>query len=789
MVHKKHQKTASARKTASKKTSQKKPVKKTTFKKKMPVKKSALKKAVSKPVKKMVVKKSTSRKVVKKTALKKSFPASKKAVKKMVSKPLKVFKLSKAAKPVKTPTKIQQLPPGPNPTRPTFAPVKTASTFPKPAARPFGQVSHKAAINSAFSKSPHETATPSGKSFFNQKAPEGTFNQNQPKDLKSLDALVVLDCGGQYAHLIANRVRRLGVYCEIKESDTSVEDLRRYKGIILSGGPRSVYEKNAPQCDPEIFNLNVPILGICYGHQLIVKMLGGTVEPSRTTTTATAGEYGKAKLQIIRNSGVLKFLGDETTVWMSHGDTVTALPIGFEKNAYTDNCEFAAVSDEYRKIFGIQFHLEVTHTEHGMKMVENFVDLCKVEREWNLKEYIETIYNDIRRQVKSRKVFCLVSGGVDSTVTFALLEKALSTSKVHGLFIDTGFLRRKEADRVEHSLKKSGFNIHTYDAKQEFFTALAGVTEPEQKRKIIGNTFLEVQQKVSKNLKLNPSEWMLGQGTIYPDTIETGGTKHAAKIKTHHNRVPQIEVLMQKGLLIEPLKELYKDEVRTVGEKLGIEKELVWRHPFPGPGLAVRCLCAKKASLPENLKVVEQKIKKILDPHFLSGKVLPVRSVGVQGDDRSYKNPVVVSGEASWEVLQELATTIPNHVAEVNRVTLHLGGGSVENIEFKPGTLTPERIQLLQEVDALVMKCAEDKKLMRSIWQFPVILLPVSINGRAGETIVLRPICSEEAMTASPYLFDWAILRKLVEDIMKIKGVSDVLYDLTSKPPGTIEWE
>lgn len=627
------------------------------------------------------------------------------------------------------------------------------------------------------------------KTPFRTRPPEAA-TASQPKDLSNIDAIVVLDCGGQYAHLIANRIRRFGVYSEIRASDTKASELRRYKGIIVSGGPRSVYEKNAPKCDGEIFQLGVPILGICYGHQWIVHTLGGKVEASKKTSKdEISGEYGKANLNIFRNVGPLKFLGDSTPVWMSHGDNVTALPIGMEKIGSTEQCVFAAVADEYRKIFGIQFHLEVTHTEQGMKMLENFLELCNVEKEWNMKDYMENLYNDIRRQARSRKVFCMVSGGVDSTVAFALMEKALSPQRVHGLFVDTGLLRKSEADRVQNSLRKIGFKVHYYDAKKEFYKALVGVTEPEKKRKIIGDTFLEVQKKVSRQLKLNSNDWMLGQGTIYPDMIESGGTKNSAKIKTHHNRVPQIEALMKKGLLIEPLKDLYKDEVRQVGEKLGIDKDLVWRHPFPGPGLAVRVLCAKKPATPSNAKVIEQKLKKILGAYEFSGLLLPIQSVGVQGDDRSYRNPVVLSGNASWDVLLQIATLLPNQIHEVNRVTLSLNPEKVEKIDLMKSTLTLERITLLQQADSVVMKFLEEKKLHRSIWQFPVILLPISLNGATGETIVLRPVSSEEAMTASPYFLEWPILRKLVDEIMKIKGISGVLYDLTSKPPGTIEWE
>lgn len=602
-----------------------------------------------------------------------------------------------------------------------------------------------------------------------------------------MDKIAIIDFGGQYAHLIANRIRRLHVYSEIYDSSTPASALRFCKGIILSGGPNSVYERGAPTCDPEIFKLNIPVLGICYGHQLLVHLLGGKVKSSGTK------EYGHAKIDISRNVGVLKFMGDEQTVWMSHGDEVTQLPPGMEVIARTADCGSAAIADEHRKFFGVQFHLEVTHTPNGVKMLENFVELCGAEKEWNLKEYIERLKENIQKEVKNRKVFMLVSGGVDSSVAFALLEKTLGVNNVYGLFVDTGLMRENEGKEVRDSLEKAGFkNLHIEDASADFFKALKGVTSPEKKRLIIGDTFLEVQKRVLHKMKLNSRDWILGQGTIYPDTIESGGTKHASKIKTHHNRVPQIQEMISKGLLIEPLKEFYKDEVRMIGEKIGLEKSLIWRHPFPGPGLGVRVLCAKKAELPATSKATEKKMNEMLKKHDLKANILPVQSVGVQGDSRSYKNPVVLSGDAApWDLLNSLSTKITNTFSSVNRVVLLVApDDAVSKVEFAgPAYMTPERVKLLQRCDAIVKDFCVKKGIHADVWQFPVVLIPVRVNGRAGETIVLRPVCSEEAMTANFYEMDFGLLRKLCDQLMAVKGVSAVVYDITHKPPGTIEWE
>lgn len=420
--------------------------------------------------------------------------------------------------------------------------------------------------------------------------------------------VVILDCGGQYAHLIGTRLRKLGTFSEIRDSETVAEELKNYSGIILSGGPQSVYEKNSPTIDRAIFTLGIPILGICYGHQLMSQELGGEVAPGKVK------EYGIAEFRKVKDSPFFKDINFPSTVWMSHGDEVKKMAEGFAIIGSSADCEYVAIADEKRKFYGVQFHPEVTHSQQGNLFLKNFLEICGAQNSWSLENYLGKIIQNIQAKVGEKNVFMLVSGGVDSTVAFALLEKALGKDKVYGLFVDTGLMRYGERDEVEKALKSIGFdNLHIEARGTDFIAALAEKSEPEEKRKIIGDMFLKVQAEVSAKLKLNPDEWLLGQGTIYPDTIETGGTKNADKIKTHHNRVEAIQKLIEEGKVIEPLQDLYKDEVREIGEMLGLPHEMVWRHPFPGPGLGVRILCSDKSEqISEKLQEAENRINAFL---------------------------------------------------------------------------------------------------------------------------------------------------------------------------------
>ncbi|MFA4815259.1 MAG: glutamine-hydrolyzing GMP synthase [Candidatus Gracilibacteria bacterium] len=606
-----------------------------------------------------------------------------------------------------------------------------------------------------------------------------------------MNKIAILDFGSQYAHLIATRIRRLGVYSEILEpSSASAESLKDYAGIILSGGPSSVYEAGSPTVTPEIFELGLPILGICYGHQLITHLLGGKVEPGQ----GQGREFGKAQITIQKNEGLFSGFasGEKTQVWMSHGDRVTQLPEGFEILASSVDDKYSAVGDAKRNFYGIQFHIEVVHTAKGNEILSNFLNLCGAKRDWDLGNFVDHSIEAIKKQVGDRNVFMLISGGVDSTVAFILLVKALGADRVYGLFVDTGFMRSGERDEVEGVLRAEGIqNLHIYEGTVEFYGALKDVYEPEKKREIIGRVFLEIQSKVAEKLKLSPEKWMLGQGTIYPDTIESGGTKNSDKIKTHHNRVPEIEALIKQGRVLEPLKDLYKDEVREVGEKLGLPASLVWRHPFPGPGLAVRLLCAQAEDWPENHEELQSQINIFLKGKgsSLLGHILPIKSVGVQGDFRTYRHPLALTGETTWEELAALAPALTNHFPEINRVLLTLILQSLESVQITPGSLTPARTKTLQEADKLAMDWLKEIGRSRIVWQMPTVLLPVSVNSEGKESIVLRPIVSEEAMTARFAELPMDKVRELAKVLLQDSQISAVFYDVTNKPPATIEWE
>lgn len=552
--------------------------------------------------------------------------------------------------------------------------------------------------------------------------------------------------------------------------------LRGVAGIILSGGPQSVYDKGSPQGDPTIVNLNVPILGLCYGHQWLAHALGGRVAPAKVK------EYGPTKITITDpKTPVFTGLPQNFTAWMSHGDEVADLPPGFSIRASTKDCAITAMADEKRKIYGIQFHIEVTHTEHGMEILQKFTELCKPVK-WSIDSYADHVGAEIKNEVKDRNVFMLVSGGVDSSVAFTLLNKVLGPDRVQGLLVDTGLMRKGEVAAIKKAFDALGIkNLHVEDASEEFFAKLKGIYEPEKKRQIIGDTFISVQRAVSERMGLADDTWMLGQGTIYPDTIETGGTKHADKIKTHHNRVDMIQKMIEEGLVIEPLKELYKDEVRMLGEELGLPHDFVWRQPFPGPGLGVRILCAPEPSISAPTE----------PPTSLLHLVLPVQSVGVQGDGRTYRHALALFSKTPTVITEEhrsLAVSIPNGSRVFNRVLLCTSHTAPFTPVFTPTFITRPIADLLREADSATMDEMRTAKLSEAIWQFPVVLLPFGAS-KNSYSIVLRPIESTDAMTAASFILDAKVLASMTKRLLTIKGIDAVFFDLTNKPPGTIEWE
>ncbi|MEB3266156.1 MAG: glutamine-hydrolyzing GMP synthase [Cyanobacteriota bacterium] len=515
-------------------------------------------------------------------------------------------------------------------------------------------------------------------------------------------AIVILDFGSQYSELIARRVRETEVFSLVMSHTTSAEQLRAMapRGIILSGGPSSVYDDGAPRCDPALWDLGVPVLGVCYGMQLMVQELGGSV------VAAGRAEYGKAPLHVDDPTDLLTNVDDGSTMWMSHGDSVERLPEGFIRLAHTANTPEAAVADHGRRLYGVQFHPEVVHSTCGMALIRNFVyHICGCAPDWTTAAFIDEAVAEVRAQVGDRRVLLALSGGVDSSTLAFLLHKAIG-DQLTCMFIDQGFMRKGEPeflmDFFDHQFH---IKVEYINARERFISRLAGITDPEEKRKVIGAEFIRVFEEESK--RLGPFDY-LAQGTLYPDVIESAGTnvdpktgeRVAVKIKSHHNVGGLPKDLQFK--LVEPLRRLFKDEVRKVGRNLGLPEEIVRRHPFPGPGLAIRIL----------------------------------------------------------------------------------------------GDVTDERLDILRDADLIVREAVRDAGLYHEIWQAFAVLLPVRSVGVMGDKrtyaypIVLRCVSSEDGMTADWSRLPYDLLEQISNRIVnEVKGVNRVVLDITSKPPGTIEWE
>jgi GMP synthase (glutamine-hydrolysing) len=605
-----------------------------------------------------------------------------------------------------------------------------------------------------------------------------------------VDGIAVLDAGGQYCHLLARRVRESGVQSHVLPIDSSPAQLKGVSGVIISGGPRSVTEAGAPRIDPAILSMGVPILGICYGHQLIAAtMPGGVVKPSYSR------EYGFARFRLKTpnqaggngNDGLFADVPESSAVWVSHGDSVETLPDRFEVLGATDDCAVAAMGYPAKSIYAVQFHPEVTHTEYGRQVLQNFIRrVCRCDVAWkpSSADTIEAIQTDIRQKVgPSRNVLFFVSGGVDSSVAYKLCADALGQQRVHGVYVDTGFMRKNESADVMDAYEKAGFeNVRLRDASEEFLAAVGDETNPETKRKRIGVSFLTAENDVLEHLP--PGEWLLGQGTIYPDTIESGGTRESALIKTHHNRVPELLRRIEAGEIVEPLAQFYKDEVREIGRALGLPARLIEKQPFPGPGLAVRFLCTDTAAgWSEHPGLTE-----IATRFNLEARVLPVRGVGVQGDERTYAHSALLSGEYDEQRVADVAPLITNSLRDVNRVAFWAAAkGPIDEFSVEPTTTTRAGLDVLREADSRVRDILLEYDKEQRIWQCPVVMLPLKRNGASA--IVIRPVESHDGMTAQYAKLPWLVIEQIAAAVLAVPGVGALLYDVTNKPPATIEWE
>ena len=605
------------------------------------------------------------------------------------------------------------------------------------------------------------------------------------------DGIAVLDFGGQYVHLIATKIRSFGVYAEIRDPDDPLETFHGYQGIILSGSPAlSAFDADS-HWTREVMDLGVPVLGFCFGHQEIAKHSGGEVEH-------TLREYGPATLHVTNDSPVFAGLSETETVWMSHGDTVTKLPPGFVELGYSTSGadadhdhRFAAMASEEKRQYGFQFHPEVDDTEHGLEMIKNFaVNICGIEPTWSVGNQLEERCRAIREEVGDNDILLLASGGVDSTVAALLYKKAIGPERLRLLHIDNGLMRLGESEAVGKKYAELGLgeSLSVVDATREFLDALEGLTEPESKRTAIGNTFIDVFEREAG--KMDFSHALLGQGTIYPDTIETGGSKRSDTIKTHHNRVPLVEAMIQQGKVSEPLKDLYKTEVRELGRALGLDLASIDRHPFPGPGLGIRVACFDGKVADFDSAEIQEQANQVLAGSGIQALPLPVKSVGVKADLRSYEHPILISGpNPGWDQLTTLAAKLAKSVQGINRCLYLLSPGTPTAARGVKATVTADRLNLLRQLDHQVMTGLERHGLMKDVWQCPTVLVPLSLDGRGKELVVVRPIHSERAMTAKPAWIGEALAKELVEFSAQYSDLAGVAIDITTKPPATIEWE
>ena len=625
----------------------------------------------------------------------------------------------------------------------------------------------------------------------------------------SREKIVVLDFGSQYAHLIAKRFRMLGYYSEIALPSADVSTFENVKGIVFSGGPSSVYDEKVPEFNSKILDLEIPILGLCYGHYIVQQGYNGKIGK------AAVGEFGFSTLELNDKVKCPLFEGIEKIqqVWMSHQDGVFELGDGFETVGSTKDCKYAATQNLEKKRFSLQFHCEVKDTPCGNQIFENFAKYCEMSQNWDQDTVLQIILEQIKTQAEGKNVLLFLSGGVDSTITFALLNKALGQDRVLGLHIDNGFMRKNESKNVDIAYRKFGFeNFIVEDASESFLKAIAGLSDPQKKRMAVGENFITVRNEVVAKQHLDEDKWLLAQGTLYPDIIESGGTKNSHTIKTHHNRVQGIQDLIARGLIIEPIRDLYKDEVRAIGKKLGLDDELVMRHPFPGPGLSINVLCNDGKSWTskddEELAAAMKELEEIKLDMFcahctqdLKRTVLPVRSVGVQGDFRTYRFPALLTfkdeGNGFYhfpgkrEKIEECSSTITNAAKFLNRTCIKLyqkPSVKDEDLKLQEGFCDKRRLDQLREVDNIVLTELHKSGWYNKIFQHLTIDLPYA-SAEDKATFVLRPVISEDVMTARFAMLPEELLNTIVHKIAELDFVDALYFDATNKPPATFGWE
>lgn len=616
-----------------------------------------------------------------------------------------------------------------------------------------------------------------------------------------IEQIAILDCGGQYTKVIDRKVREMSVKSDIFPISVKSEALRDYDGIILSGGPGSVWAEQALKYDEGLLELGLPILGICYGMQLITQHFGGKVVPGLKT------EYGETVIDLDLGCPLFAGLQAKERVLMSHGDTVSKLADGF-KVVGRSGAVTAAIYNEALKIYGVQFHPEVDLTVHGKEMLANFLkNICGLKGNYMLEDRIQTAIDKIQEKVGDDKVMVLVSGGVDSAVTAALLVKALNPDNVYAIHIDHGLMRKNESDVVCENLKAMGLkNLIRENAADTFFNTaleldgkqvgpLSQLIDPEAKRNLIGELFVQVVRRAAEGLQLDFDKTYLAQGTLRPDLIESGNpdvSSYAHKIKTHHNDVDIIRRAREKGLVVETNWDWHKDEVRQVARALGIEESVASRQPFPGPGLAIRTICfdgENRITSEQNAEF--QKLMTATSRDY-RGQLLPIQSVGVQGDCRSYRYLSVINGQGlnfDWEAVYQIGKVLPNEVNFINRVAYVLNKRELSGpINAYPMYINFENVDLLRELDAIVVS----KLNIPPISQVFAVLLPVGVTGKYS--VGIRTFVTNDFMTGRPAFIGEDIPVKLLEEVVaeieaKFPQIDLILYDVTSKPPATVEWQ